>query len=242
LWVRVNALSSGRLLDDLVTVISEAGAPDGIVLPKVTWPGELAEVAHYLAALEARAGRTAGLTRLIVLAAETAQGLLSLPQYPAAANDSVAVVQRLAGLTWGAEDLGNELGIRGKHDASGKLTFTFQMARSACLLAASAMNIQAIDTVHVDFRDTGGLKRELENARRDGFCAKLAIHPDQVPLINDAFTPTDAERENARRILAAFSASPGVGVVSLDGQMFDRPHLLRAQRIVGLSKSLQEPK
>jgi citrate lyase subunit beta / citryl-CoA lyase len=143
-----------------------------------------------------------------------------------------AVAQRLAGLTWGVEDLGAALNVSGKRDTGGALTFTFQMARSSCVLAAAALGVQAIDGVHVDFRDSEGLVRELEGARRDGFTGKLAIHPDQVPGINAAFNPTDAELERARRIVAAFAASPGAGVVGLDGEMIDRPHLIQAQRIL----------
>ncbi len=234
LWVRVNALSSGLLLEDLVAVIGEEGegAPEGIVLPKVSASREIDEVAHYLAALEARGGRPVGSTKLLVIATETPQGLLSLPEYPASMAASPAVAARLSGLTWGSEDLGAALGVSGRVDATGAHTFVFQMARTQCLLAAVALGVQAIDSVHVDFRDGAGLERELEAARRDGFTAKLAIHPDQVRAINAAFTPTDVEIARARRIVALFAASPGAGVVSLDGQMIDRPHLIQAQRLL----------
>ncbi|MDB6091210.1 MAG: CoA ester lyase [Gammaproteobacteria bacterium] len=255
LWVRVNALSSGQLLDDLVAVTGDAGgttlgahaqgqgaatdvgasgggAPDGIVLPKVSSPAEVVEVAHYLAALEARGGRTVGSTRLLVIATETPRALLSLPHYLDSVTANPAVAQRLSGLTWGSEDLGAALGVSGRVDASGAPTFVFQMARSSCLLTAVALGVQAIDSVHVDFRDGAGLARELENARRDGFTGKLAIHPDQVQAINAAFAVTDGEIARARRIVALFAASPGAGVVSLDGQMIDRPHLIQAQRIL----------
>ncbi len=141
-----------------------------------------------------------------------------------------AAAARPAGLTWGVEDLGTALGVLGRRDASGALTFTFQLARSACLLAAAALGVPAIDGVHVDFRDAQGLKGELDEARRDGFSGKLAIHPDQVPVINAAFVPTAAECAQARRIVAAFASAGGAGVASLDGQMIDRPHLLQAQR------------
>jgi len=157
---------------------------------------------------------------------------LSLPQLPTDVSRRPAVAQRLAGLTWGVEDLGAALGVSAKRDASGALTFTFQMARSSCVLAAVALGVQAIDGIHADFRDSEGLMRELESARRDGFTGKLAIHPDQVAGINAAFSPTDAELDRARRIVAAFEASPGAGVVGLDGQMLDRPHLVQARRIL----------
>jgi citrate lyase subunit beta / citryl-CoA lyase len=208
----------------------EAG-PDGIVLPKISHPREVEEVAHYLAALEVRGSRAAGSTRLLVIATETPRGLLSLPEYPAHIT-AVTTLQRLTGLTWGAEDLGAALGVTSRVDKDNLPTLPFQMARASCLLTAAALGVQAIDGVHVDFRDRDGLATQLEAARRDGFTGKLAIHPDQVDAINAAFTPTAQEIAHARRIMAAFAAAPGAGVVSLDGQMIDRPHWVQARRIL----------
>jgi citrate lyase subunit beta/citryl-CoA lyase len=203
-----------------------------VVLPKVSSPAELADVARYLAMLETQLSRTPGSTRLLVLATETPAGLLALPAYPLLLASMPAVTARLAGLTWGAEDLGAAIGALGRRDTHGALTFPFQLARTACLLAAAALNVQAVDGVYTDFRDGGGLQRELDEARRDGFSGKLAIHPDQISAINAAFVPTEAEREAARRVVAAFASAPASGVVSLDGRMIDRPHLLQAQRIL----------
>jgi citrate lyase subunit beta/citryl-CoA lyase len=134
------------------------------------------------------------------------------------------------------EDLSAALGVREKTQADGSLTPVLEMARSLCLVAAGAAGVQAIDGVHADFRDTAGLTHEAARARRDGFTAKLAIHPDQVPIINAAFSPSAAEVEHAKRVIAAFAASPGAGVTSLDGRMLDRPHLVLAQRILELSR------
>jgi citrate lyase subunit beta/citryl-CoA lyase len=227
-WVRVNSLSSGKLLDDLVAVIG--AKPDGIVLPKVSSVRELVEVGHYLSALEAREGLTEGSTRALVIATETPAALLALGEYkPETAG------KRLAGLTWGLEDLSAALGALGKTQEDGSLTPVLQLARSLCLIAAAAAGVQPIDGVHADFRDGTGLKLDVARARRDGFTAKLAIHPDQVPIINTAFNPTADEIERARRIVAAFEAAPGAGVTSLDGQMLDRPHLVLARRVLGLS-------
>lgn len=229
LWVRVNALSSGLLLEDLAAVMADPGegGPDGIVLPKVSDPQEIEEVGHYLAALEVRGARRLGSTRLMVITTETPRGLLSLPSYP-----NKVTSKRLAALTWGSEDLGAALGVKARVDSSGTLTPPFQIARTSCLLAAAALGVQAIDGVHVDFRNKDGLARELDSARRDGFTGKLAIHPDQIDAINCAFMPTAAEIARAQRIVAAFAAAPGAGVVSLDGQMIDRPHLVQAQHIL----------
>ncbi len=231
LWVRVNSFASGLMRTDLAAVC-ERGAPAGIVLPKTSAPAEILEAADCLAGHEKRLGVSSGTIRILVIATETPRGLLALPQYPAALEAAPAAHARLTALTWGAEDLGTALGALARREPGGALTFTFQLARTGCLLAAAALGVQAIDGVHTDFRDAQGLERELESARRDGFSGKLAIHPGQVEAINAAFTPTPAEREYARRVVAAFAAAAGAGVASLDGQMIDRPHLLQAQRVL----------
>lgn len=231
LWVRVNSPASGLLLPDLEEACGMR-LPEGIVLPKISGPGEILGAAAHLTELERRLGVPEGRTRLLIVATETPQGLLALPQYPVVLGTAPAVLRRLAGLTWGAEDLSAALGALGKREEGGALTFTFQLARTTCLLAAAALGVQAIDGVHTDLRDREGLQRELASARRDGFTGKLAIHPDQLAAINGAFTPTQDECRHARRVVAAFAATPGTGVASLDGQMIDRPHLLQAQRIL----------
>ncbi|HEY5103231.1 MAG TPA: CoA ester lyase [Steroidobacteraceae bacterium] len=223
LWVRVNTLASGKLADDLVLVM--AGAPDGIVLPKISNPAEALEIGATLADLEAKFGTAPGRTQLLVIATETPQALFALGDYARTPNP------RLAGLTWGAEDLSAALGAAAR-DASGAFTFTFELARSMCLLAAGAADIPAFDGVCVDFKDATALKREAARASRDGFCGKLAIHPAQVEPINTAFSPQPAEVARARQVIAAFAAKPDAGVLSLDGEMLDRPHLVKAERIV----------
>jgi len=232
LWVRINPPDGATWREDLAALYAGPAGPDGVVLPKVSSATEILEVADHLTTLETGRDLRGGTAGLLVIATETPRGLLSLPQYPAVLGAAQAVAGRLAGLTWGAEDLGAALGARARHDSSGALTFTFALARTTCLLAAAALGVQAIDGVHVDFRDAAGLERSLAEARRDGFSGKLAIHPDQVAPINAAFTPTEAERQHARRVVAAFAATGGAGVASLDGQMIDRPHLLQARRVL----------
>jgi citrate lyase subunit beta/citryl-CoA lyase len=135
----------------------------------------------------------------------------------------------------GSEDLSAALGATAKVDESGEWTFTFQLARSMCLLTAAAIAVQAIDTVHAAFRDLVGLQRSATQARRDGFLGKLAIHPDQVAPINAAFTPTAAEIEHARRVVEIFEQGQDIGVAILDGQMLDKPHLMLARRVLALA-------
>jgi citrate lyase subunit beta / citryl-CoA lyase len=235
LWVRVHAPTAGEFREDLEAVCAQR-MPDGIVLPKIYGPAEVIEAADCLTALETRLGLTPPVSRLLVIATETPQGLLALPQYLPVLGPSRAVMGRLAGLTWGAEDLGAALGVRGRRESTGGLTFTFQLARTMCLLGAAALGVQAVDGVQIDFRDAQALEASLGEARRDGFSGKLAIHPDQVAAINTAFTPSEAELEHARRVVAAFAAAGGAGVTSLDGQMIDRPHLLQAQQLLAGSK------
>ncbi len=235
--MRVNAPSSGHFLDDLVAVLP--GAPDGLVLPKVSSAAEIVQVGLDLSALETRDGRAVGSTRLIVICTETPQAVLNLPAYAPALAAEPAAAARVTGLTWGSEDLSAALGASAKVDASGAPTFTFQLARSLCLLTAAALGVQAIDGVCVDFRDIEAARREAGAARRDGFTGKLAIHPDQIAPINSAFSPTEPELARARRIVAAFAASPSAGVFSLDGEMIDRPHLIQARRILSLAARVQ---
>jgi citrate lyase subunit beta/citryl-CoA lyase len=223
LWVRVNPSASGKLADDLSLVM--AGAPDGIVLPKVSAAHEALEVGRLLTALEEKFGTPSGRTQLLVIATETPQALFGLGGYAGTANP------RLAGLTWGAEDLSAALGAAAR-TADGAFTFTFELARSMCLLAASAAGVPAFDGVCVDFRNGDALQSEAARAARDGFSGKLAIHPAQIEAINAAFSPQAAEVAHARAVVGAFAANPAAGVLSLDGRMLDRPHLVKAERIL----------
>ena len=135
---------------------------------------------------------------------------------------------RLIGMTWGPEDLSSELGADANREADGALTEPYRIARAMCLFGAAAAKVPAIETIHVNFRDAEILRRDTEIARRDGFTGRLAIHPAQVGVINEVFTPSAAQIENAKAIVAAFAAKPGAGTVGIDGKMYDQPHLKRA--------------
>ena len=223
LFVRVNALDTG-LTDDDLDLVMQAG-PDGILLPKAVSGMDLQHLAAKLAVREAENGLPDGGTVIIAIATETAASLFSMGSYRGATH-------RLAGLTWGAEDLSADLGAETNRTPDGLLTDPYRMARVLTLFAASAAGVAAIDSVFTAFRDDKGLAAECTAARRDGFTAKMAIHPAQVPVINAAFTPTAEAVERARRIVALFEAAPEAGVIGLDGEMLDRPHLLRARRLL----------
>ena len=223
IYVRVNDFSTGLTDDDLSTVV--AARPDGIMLPKSLGGADVSRLSAKLRVHEAQAGLEDGAIRIVPLITETAAGLLAAGSYDAA-------LPRLAGITWGAEDLSADIGAGATRDERGRYTDVFRLARAMTILAASACEVQAIDTVFVNFRDDDGFRAECKDAQRDGFTGKMAIHPAQVPLINEAFTPSAEAIEEARAIAAAFEAAGNPGVVGIGGKMYDRPHLRRAQRLL----------
>ena len=227
LWVRINPFDSGLTLDDLVAVVG--AAPDGIMLPKCDGPNDIHRLSHYLDALEAQAGVAPGSIKIVPVATETAAAPFTLGAYAGAGLD------RLLGLTWGAEDLSAALGASSNLDLAGGWALTYRLVRSLTLLGAKAAGIQAIDTLYVDFRDEAGLRESSRAARAEGFTGRLAIHPAQVAAINASFMPSPEEIAHAQRIVAAFAAAPGVGTVGLDGRMVDLPHLKQAESLLALA-------
>jgi citrate lyase subunit beta/citryl-CoA lyase len=226
LVVRVNALASGLIDADLDAAVP--GRPDAIMLPKAEGGAAVVHLDAKLAAREAIAGIAEGAIKILPIATETAQALFLAGTYRGASP-------RIAALTWGAEDLSAELGAEANRDLDGNFLDPYRLARSLCLVGAAAAQVPAIDTVYVDFRNDAGLLRECEGARRDGFSGKLAIHPAQVATISRVFTPSAEAVAKANAIIAAFAAAPGAGVVGVDGVMYDRPHLARAERLLARS-------
>ncbi len=227
LWVRINPIDTPEALPDLAAITG--GQPFGILLPKAESPVDVARLSLYLDALEVREGLPLGSIRVMPVATETAGAPLTLHQYASAGLD------RLYGLTWGAEDLSTALGASSNKDDDGRLTLTYRTVRSLTLLAAKAASVQAIDTVYPDFRDLDGLRADSLSSRREGFTGRFAVHPDQVEVINAAFSPSAEEIAFADQVVAAFAASPDAGVVSLDGKMLDMPHLKQARQILALA-------
>jgi len=223
LLVRVNAIATGLIDEDLDAVVP--ARPDAILLPKAEGGASIIHADAKLTAREAIAGLAEGHIKIVAQAIETAAGLF-------AAGNIRGASPRLIGLTWGPEDLSAEIGAEANRDAHGLLTEPYRLARSVCLFASAAAGVAAIETVYVDFRNLAGLKRETEEARRDGFVGRLAIHPAQVPVINEVFTPTADAVARAQAIVDAFAKAPGAGVVAIEGKMYDRPHLARAQALL----------
>jgi citrate lyase subunit beta/citryl-CoA lyase len=223
LMVRVNGLQTGLADADLDAIA--AAKPDAIMLPKAEGGAALVHADAKLAVREAMSGLPDGHIKILPIATETAAALFLAGTFAGASA-------RLLGLTWGAEDLSAELGAHANRDAHGQWLDPYRLARVLCLAGAAAAAVPAIDTVYVDFRDSEGFRRECEEACRDGFLGKMAIHPAQVPIINEVFTPSAAALERAQAIVEAFAANPGAGVVGIGGLMYDRPHLTRAEQLL----------
>jgi len=223
-WVRINPLDTPLWREDLAGIMP--GRPDGIMVPKAAGPDQLQVLGAHLHELEQRSGAPSGSTRILPLVSETPAAALGIAAYAAAQQP------RLAGLTWGAEDLAAAIGAARKRDAQGRWTDTFRYVRAQVLLAAHARGVMAIDTLHAEFRDLDGLAQVAAESFADGFSGMLAIHPSQVAVINAAFTPGEAEIAEARAIVNAFSANPGAGALSFEGRMIDQPHLEQARRLL----------
>lgn len=222
-WIRVNPVDTEYFEADLEAVVP--AAPTGIVLPKPRHARDAARLSESMDVIENQNDVPRGRTKVIVLCTEHPEALFTLHSY-------VGRVPRLAGMSWGAEDLSAAVGAVTNRDEGGNWLPPYALARSLCLLAAAAAEVPAIDTVYTDFRNREGLLRYAANARRDGFTGMLAIHPAQVEAINDAFEPTTEEIERAQRIVELFEQNPGAGTVGLDGKMIDRPHLVQARRLL----------
>lgn len=225
LWVRINPLQGPHALADLAAVMP--AAPKGIVLPKPRGRADAEMLDHYLSAFEAAAGGAIGSTRVMLLATEEPASMLAIGSY--------AGVPRLAGMSWGGEDLATALGASDNRGAYGGYDFTYELARSLCLIGAAAAGVPAIETIHGDFKDEAGLRQRAAQMRRAGYRGMLAIHPAQVDIINEAFTPTPEELDAAREIVGLFAAHPAAGTIGHKGAMLDRPHLARAQGLLALA-------
>jgi citrate lyase subunit beta/citryl-CoA lyase len=228
LLVRINGLDTGMTDTDLDAIV--AGKPDAVVFPKAEGGASVVHLDAKLTAREAIAGVPEGQIKILAQAVESAAGLFAAGTFRNASA-------RLIGLTWGPEDLSAELGAETNRDATGNLTEPYRLARSMCLFGAATAKLPAIETVYVDFGNSEGLRRDTRDARRDGFTGRLAIHPAQVPIINEVFTPTAEQIEKANAVVAAFAAQPDAGAVGIDGKMYDRPHLARAQALLARHKS-----
>ncbi len=229
LWIRVNPLGHPEMLQDLVATIG--GAPDCLMQPKANGPGDVLALSHYLDVLEAREGLPAGAIRIHSIATETPAAMFTLGDY------AKARLPRLVSMNWGAEDLSSAIGASGNKGPDGDWDFPYQVVRTQFLFAAHAAGVQAIDTLYADYRDEAGLRRSCDLARRQGFTGRIAIHPAQVDIINESFSPSPEDVAEARRIIAAFAAAPDAGTVGIDGRMYDIPHLNQAKHVLAMHEA-----
>ena len=222
LWVRINPFDGPHTLHDLAAIMP--AAPGGIMLPKVYGRQDVEKLDHCLSALEVAHGLEEGSTPVIVLITETAEAMFHTGDYKGA--------PRVVALTWGAEDLADSIGASSNKDEAGAYTFTYELARSMTVLGAATAGVTAIETISADFKDLDALRTRATRVRRDGFKGMLAIHPAQVDVINEAFTPSEAEIAEAQEIVDIFAANPGVGAIGWKGGMLDRPYLSRAEALL----------
>jgi citrate lyase subunit beta/citryl-CoA lyase len=224
-WVRMNPIATGLGVADLETTIT--GRPDGYVVPKPRHAGDVREIAQILDRLEHRHGLAQGGTRLVLIATETPEGLLNIREVAAASP-------RIVTVSWGIEDLSAAMALPQVRDAAGRYLDIPRYARVMCSIVASAAGLDAMDTVYTDIADLAGLRRECEEAVAMGFNGKISIHPSQVEVINDVFTPDKAVVAEARELVAAFEEHRRRGVYAFrfKGQMVDAPHLTRALKII----------
>jgi citrate lyase subunit beta / citryl-CoA lyase len=233
LIVRVNPLDGDATDADLDAVM--AAGPDCVMLPKSLSGASVQHLAAKLAVREADHGLVDGSTKILAIATERAQALFEMGSYRGCSD-------RLEGLAWGGEDLAADIGAETHHLPDGRWASPYRLARDLILLAAVAAEVAPIDTVYTNFRDLDGLRAEALAARRDGFTGKMAIHPAQAPIINEVFTPSEEALQRARAIVAAFHAAPGSGVIGMDGEMYDRPHLVRAERLLARAAQTDAPR
>jgi citrate lyase subunit beta/citryl-CoA lyase len=225
LWVRINGLETGDSQLDLQSLGAEPdGLPYGLVVPKVDDPSQLLGLSEQLSRLEQDLGFPVGITRLIPVL-ETARAILTVASY------LHAPLRRLSGITWGVEDLRLALRVRPSAE-DGERNFALCSAQLQCLLVARALDIDAIETVSPKFNNLHELRADCLRSYAAGFNGKLAIHPNQVGVINNVFLASPTEFAHARRIVAAFAAANGAGTVSLDGTMIDIAHLRAARRLL----------
>ena len=224
-WVRMNPIATGLGVADLEATI--AGRPEGYVVPKPRHAGDVRQIVDVLDRLEHQHGIAQGTTKLVLIATETPEGLLNIREVAAASP-------RIVSVSWGIEDLSAAMGLPRVRDAEGRYLDIPRHARVMCSVVASAVGVEALDTVYTDIADLEGLRRECEDGVAMGFSGKISIHPSQIEVINAAFTPAKAVVDEARELVAAFEEHRRRGVYAFrfKGQMVDAPHLTRALKII----------
>ena len=222
--VRMNPLDTPWGLDDLE--ITMRHAPDAYVVPKVSTLAELNQISERLDHWEAHYGHPKGAVGLILVATETPLGALNLPTF--------TECERVVALSWGAEDLSASLGAPRNRRPDGSYLELYKHCRNMTLLSAAAGGAAPIDTVFVDFNDAAGLREDCQEAAWMGYTGKITIHPNQIEIVNELFSPSAAEVDEAKRLIEAFAEAEkeGLMAISFEGKMVDVPHLTRAKKLL----------
>lgn len=231
LWVRINPLDHPEVMQDLAAVVG--GRPDCLMQPKTNGPADVERLGYCLDALEARDGVAPGTVRIHSICTETAVSTFTMGDY------AKVTLPRLLALSWGAEDLASAIGASTNKGADGDWDFPYQIVRANCLFAAKSAQVQAIDTLYADYKDPDGLRRSCVLACQQGFTGRIAIHPEQVDIINECFSPSEADVAHAQRVVDAFAAQPDAGTLGIDGKMYDIPHLNQARQILAMHAALR---
>ena len=229
LWVRINGLHTPYWREEVQAAM--AGGADGIVLPKPRSPADVFAVTELMDQFEG-SGRGEP-AKILALAGETARGLMSLHEYRPG-------LPRLTALSWGSEDLGTDVGALRRRREDGSLLPLYEIARALTLAAATVAEVDAIEAVYADFRNLEGFRQFAQEALEMGYVGGAAIHPAQVEILNEVFTPSDEQLAEAREIVDAFERSGETGVMSIRGKMVDQPHLAQARKLLRRFGSVTE--
>ena len=222
--IRINSIGSGVEKYDLAAAL--ATNPDSIAVPKIETPEQVKWISEHIETYELSSNINVGSIRLLI-GLETAKGILNLKEIAEADK-------RLEAIIFGAEDYAASVGATRTKEATEVL-----YARSAVVTACAANDLQAIDMVYIDFRDTEGLRTEAQQGAGFGFSGKQVIHPNQIAPVQEAFTPSDEEIAYAQRVVETFMTSQkeGKGAYALDGKMIDMPLLKNAQKVLERAKA-----
>lgn len=229
--VRMNPLDTPWGLEDLRATMTHP--PDLYLVPKVSTLADLHRIDAEISRLEAEHGHPPGHVALLVIATETPLGVLNLTSFPQCS--------RVIGLSWGAEDLSAALGAPCNRRPDGTYLDLYRYCRIQTLLAAAAGGVQPLDTAYVNIRDPEGLRAECLEASWMGFTGKITVHPDQIDIVNSVFTPSEAELNEAHRLVQAMEAAEAEGLMAIEfeGRMVDVPHLERARKLIARARQIE---